>query len=58
MWGIICRVELTSSEAQDRDADGNATSLKKHTDISEIIDNEVIQGGVANVHTHATARLT
>jgi hypothetical protein len=35
----VSRVEPTSSEAQDRDADGNATSQKKRTDITEITDN-------------------
>jgi hypothetical protein len=54
----ISRVELTSSEAQDRDADGNATSQKKRTDITEITDNEVIHGDMAIAQTQATARLT
>jgi hypothetical protein len=39
----ISRV-ATYSEAEDHDADGNATSQKKCTDITEIIDNEVIHG--------------
>jgi hypothetical protein len=54
----ISRVEPTSSEAQDRDADGNAISQKKRTDITEITDNEVIHGDVTIAQTQATTRLT
>jgi hypothetical protein len=56
--GLSSPVEPTSSEAQDRYTDGNATSQKKRSDITEITDNEVIHGDVIIAQTPATARLT
>jgi hypothetical protein len=38
----VSRVEPTSPEVYDRDADGNATSQKERADFTEITDNDMV----------------